>query len=431
MSAYVALSKSLKKWANPNPTAEPIYSSESKNVFLQLQRQTELNQTFDSDEEFVLLKPLPPPADMGVQMVDSNYISYFLNEVPRVLGCTCCTPQIVDIFMQSINQPILRHSILALSSALCIGSRSSSVYTRNKIQRIIPQIKEAITSVTIGSSHIVAVTFLAWLALAKGDLHAAHRHVGGLFSMLQTTHHLSSTADPLRPEPNPLVMFLFRLAVKADNTLGSRNQPYVFPVLRDHETYHRRWLTVATSSEVHLQYCLATIKLDDLANHIGHIHMGVDKLKMSGVHSEERTIVQTERIRIEHKTWLYRAYIHRHIGGNDPVTWKEWTEEQPMPINTFLEHRPYSIFDPLVAHMHLLHASLGIHLSIVKSERFQEYDDECFDAAILIARIYTALNNARVSGNGGNDVLIALWLAGLVFADKARPSQAGTSTVFI
>jgi hypothetical protein len=348
-----------------------------------------------------------------------------VSEVPRILGCICCTPQMVSIFMQSVNQPILRHSILALSSAMMhTGGRLSSLYTHRNVHRIIPQIKQAIAQVTIGNSHIVSVTFLAWLAITTGDLVTAHRHVRGLFSMLQLTHHLSATGEPMRRNPDPLVMFLFRMVVKADNTLGCRNQVYAIPVLKEHEEeYHRQWLQAATSSEVHLQYCLATIKLDDIANNIGHLHQEAIQLRKSGAH-DESIIRRLESIMREHQQWLSRPCIQRHIRGNDDDMWNQ-SPKSPIQSNRFLSQRPYAISDPLVAHMYLVHASLIIHANIVRSENV--FDDKSFEAAVLICRIYVALDVALggKAGETGSNLLTALWLAGLVFGDKTRSSPSG------
>jgi hypothetical protein len=193
--------------------------------------------------------------------------------------------------------------------------------------------------------------------------------------------------------------------------------------LNEHETYHRQWLQAATSSEVHLQYCLATIKLDDIANNIGHLHQEVRQLRNSGVRDESITR-RLESIMREHQEWLSRPYIQRHIRGNDDDMWNQ-SPKSPIQSNRFLSQRPYAIFDPLVAHMHLVHASLIIHANVVQSEHV--FDDESFEAAVLICRIYAALDDALggKAGQTGSNVLTALWLAGLVFGDKTRSSPAG------
>ena len=177
-SDYVGLAKRHKPWPHPNITAEPLYAEEKRNIFLRLQKRPLRNESFNPRDEFMISKALPPPDDMDVQVSDSGYLSFFLSEVPQFMGCICCLPQMVNIFVQSVNQPILRHSILALSSAIQQAQGSlASVYIHRNIQQVIPHIQQAIADIKINNSHMVSVTFLGWLALTTCDLATAHRHL--------------------------------------------------------------------------------------------------------------------------------------------------------------------------------------------------------------------------------------------------------------
>jgi len=83
--------------------------------------------------------------------------------------------------------------------------------------------------------------------------------------------------------------------------------------------------------------------------------------------------------------------------------------------------------------MHLNHTSLIIHMSIVEVGHVNPHDNECYDAAVLICRIFAALNVA-LGGKAGkilNGCSTPLWYAGLVFADKARFSQERESLDYI
>ena len=269
------------------------------------------NEYFNPRDEFMITKALPPPDDMDVQISDSNCLSFFLSDVPQFMGCICCLPQMVNIFMQSVNQPILRHSILALSSAIQQAQGGlASLYIHRNIQQVIPHIQRAIADIKINNSHMVSVTFLGWLALITGDLSTAHRHLRGLLSMLKVTHHLSAAAEPTRHDPNPLAMFLFCMTVKADNYLGARNQPYAIPPLQFNENYHRQWLKATTTSEMHLQYCLATIQLDTLSNNVGHLQRQAKELRSSGfLGAEEEIKRRITPMKRDHQAWISRPYV--------------------------------------------------------------------------------------------------------------------------
>lgn len=429
MQAQVALAKAHKPWPNPNISAEPVYSDESKNIFLKIQKRPLRNKTFNPRDEVKISKALPPPDDMYVQASDSNDLSFFLREVPQFMGCICCLPKMVDIFTESINQPILRHSIVALSSAIQQAQGGlTSLYINRNIQYIIPQIQQAISEVKINTSHMVSVTFLAWLALTTCDFRKAHRHIRGLLSMLKVTNHISASAQYTSHDPDPLAMFLFCMAVKADNYLATRNQPFAIPPIQYNEKYHRQWLKTIVTSEMHLQYCLATVQMDCLTNNIIHLQRQATQLRLSGFPEAEGEIRRRMApMRLQHKSWHSRPYIQNHIRSND-------LRQNPCPDSCgspspsrFLSYPEYIIFDPLVAYMHMNHTCLTIHMNFILSGHV--HDDESYDAAILICRIFTALDSA-LGGNAGKTLhgcLTALWLAGMVFADNRNHSPNGTS----
>lgn len=416
--------KKPRAWSNPNLAADPIYGDEGKNIFLKLQKKEIRNNEFNPLDEFRIHKPLPPPDDMDVQIIDSNYMSYFLREVPLYMGCICLFPEMLNIFMQSVNTPIVRHSILALSSTIQQPqSGLATLYVQRNIQHIIPHIKQAITEVHIDAAHMVSVTFLGWLSLTANDLHTAHRHFRGLFSMLKLTHHLSATAEPLREPPHTLTMFLYRMAHKADNTLCYRNQPQVFPPTRFVESYHREWLQNITSSEVHIQYSLATIQLDDIANNINHLHREANQLRRFNFPDTQQILERKLRpLRIEHGMWVYRPYIQRHLRGNDPLVRSGASNPEASPVagkSTFLSHPEYIIYDPMVAYMHMQHSYLSIHMNLVETGRTD--DEDSYELGILVCRIFAALNGAF--GNAGkilNGCVTALWFAGIPFTNDKR-----------
>lgn len=389
------------------------------------------NKAFNPRDEFIFGKELPPPDDMDVHVNDSSHLSFFLREVPQFMGCVCCLPQMVDIFMQSINQPILRHSIIALSSAIQQAQGDLvSLYIHRNIRHIIPQIQQAISDVKINNSHLVSVTFLAWLALTTCNFRTAHRHLRGLISMFKVTHHLSPTAEYARRDPRPLPMFLFCMAVKADNYLASRNQPFAIPPLQFNENYHRQWLKLTTTSEMHLQYCLATIQIDCLANNIGHLQRQANQLRYSRfLHAEAEIRRRIAPMKIAHQIWVSRPHIQHHIRRTD-LSQNPSSPSSPASSASigFLSHPEYIIFDPLVAYMHMNHACLTIHMNIVLEGHVDPQDKETYDAATLIGRIYAALNIA-LGGDAGkilNGCLTALWFAGMVFADSRNKSPEGT-----
>ena len=413
-----------KRSSNRNITALPHYSTESKNIFLKIQKRVLRDTTFHRLDA-LLVKPPPPPDDMHVQFSDSNQLSFFIHEVPRFIGSVCGTPQMVNIVAQSFNQPFVRHTIVAFSLAVQQTEDDLvplAIY-RN-VQSVIPNIQQAITERSMNNSHLISVTFLAWLALTICDFQTARCHLRGLISMLQATHHISSTASPTRYRPNLVAMFLFCIAVKADNYIACRDQNHqlAIPPVRVNENYHREWLQSITSSEIHLQYCLATLQLDGLANNICHLQRQANNLRMKSRNAQPEISRRVASLKTEHESWVSRIHIHHHLLVNE-----KWSKllESPGPSTSlrFLSYSKYIIFDPLVAFMHLTHAYLAIHMNIILAGGLNRQDHESYNAAILICRIFAALQG----GLGQNERMMlyrcitALLFAGLVFTDYQYP----------
>jgi hypothetical protein len=75
------------------------------------------------------------------------------------------------------------------------------------------------------------------------------------------------------------------------------------------------------------------------------------------------------------------------------------------------------------AQMGLLHASLGIHLSIAKTGTLGPYPHSRYENAVQVCRIYAAMGAKPSIGKTGQSRLInALWLAGLVLGNPFYPA---------
>jgi hypothetical protein len=432
-------------WPNPNPNGAPRYSRPSNNVFLALESQPLENRSFDPEDEIHFLKPLPPPDDLAVTDCDGRYMSFFLREAPNFMGCSCALPEIVNIFTQSTNTPIIRYSILALSAAIQLtrSHTPGNAYTLRNVNRITPQIKRAISQVKINDSHLVSVTFLAWVALTVGKSSAAHHHLRGLFSMLKLNRFLSKTGSPVNGTSNQLVMLLFRLAVKVDNVLGYRNFPLVFPPLKYDETQTREWLGRIIASDEHLNYGLAAIQLDDYTNNLCHLqHETVHLRRLGCTNLNWDFQARLLSLKYELSIWPYRPYIRQHIvyPVSSPAVWREKPCESALIGGQFLSYPKYIVSDPIVAYMHMAHAGLVIHLNMLMSPspkiptnpmESPFWGDEAFYAAILLCRIHSALNALRGDTRGisanAHTTLVNLWLAGCAFA-RHSSSYEGTSS---
>jgi hypothetical protein len=327
----------------------------------------------------------------------------------------------INVLLQSINQPFVRHTIVAFALAVQ-QTRDEivpiSVY-RN-VQSVIPHLQHAINERTLTNAHLISVTFLAWLAVTICDFQTARVHLRGLISMLRVTHHISSSASPTRYRPSPIAMFLFCLAVKADNYIACRdlNHQMTVPPIRLNESYHRNWVQYITSSELLLQYSLANIQLDCLANNICHLQRQANDLRQNLLNVQPEISRRVASIKAEHQRWLSRPHIRHHLLAND----ERYNILEPPGQSTtlrFLFYSRYLMFDPMVTIMHMTHAYLAIHMNIILVGSINHEDNESHNAAILICRICAALKELM----GRNEdwtryrCITALLFAGLVFTD--------------
>ena len=412
-----------RKWRNPNPSAEPAYAHSSKNVFMRLQKRPIVNYTSAPMKDIKFSKQIPPPDDMEVLPSDSRYLTYFVTEIPHILGSDRFFPSaITTIFKQSVNQPVLRHSILAVSSWMTDNRRGQTpLYTLRHLQLVLPRIQKAITDLNITSAHIISVSFLSWLSLMTGDLHTTHRHLKGLFLMFLNTRHLSLRGEPY-DNPDPTMMFLYRMSLKIDNTLAYRNFPQAYPPITNHEQYHRQWLPYFISKRDEIENCLAVFRLDDFTNQICHLHHHLRQLRKENDSLEFEIQDRAKSIASDHTAWLSLPIIQPHI-PNEEGTFPVINAIPTRDNNRFLHYSEYPISDAVFAQMLLLHASLGIHLSIMMTGKLGPYPQTRYNFAVQICRIYAALGmRASSQKTGQSRIINALWLAGLVLGNDYYPA---------
>ena len=391
---------------------------------MRLQSKPFINYTNAPMKEITFGKPIPPPDDLEIMPDDSKYLTYFVTEVPDILGSDRFFPSaITTIFKQSINQPVLRHSILAVSSWMTDNRQGRlPLYTLRHLERILPGIQKAIMDLNINTGHIVSVSFLSWLSLMTGDLYTTHRHLKGLFLMYLETRHLNIVGEPC-DNPNPLIMFLYRMSIKIDNTLAYRNYPLAYPVMTNHDRSHRQWLAYYLSKEIDIEHCLATFRLDDFTNQICHLHLQARELRKQNESNESQIHDRAKTIAVEHNAWLNLPVVRPHIHAVEGVF--PVTNQSPTPEDAqFLHYPPYEIKDAMFGQMLMIHASLGIHLSIVITGKLGPYPRTRYEYAVQVCRIYAALGSSRstIEKTGQSRMINSLWLAGLVLGKDFYPA---------
>jgi hypothetical protein len=453
-------------WINSDPTGDAnpsvaaLYSSLASNIFLQLHSQPlpeppsffnpslinptltstsisgdeETTQQEDCNPSLLFQTQISPPDDMHIQPEDSTHLSYFLKKGPTFLGSPCFTPELIDILTLSLTQPLLRHGILALSTSIRFTETGPSPrcrkYMTQNLNHIVPHLQSAITLFQFGRVHLVCVVFLVYHALAFDDIVKAHRHLRGFYAMLRKLQYFSQEGNLLLHPQDPLILFLYMVALKADTILGDRHLDYIFPSIVFEEDYFSNWLSKTSRSKLNYQISMASIQLTFLANEIGHLRrdaIRLRRLKLSETTLRERV----DKCQLHLDNWLDRQPIKQHLAANSTSPHVPRTKAFHTEKGCFLDYPEYVLFDVKVARMHLLHTSFQIQLCLIR--------DTCvtastFDKAILACRIFAALKEGVDTNNVqmmGLFTLIPLWIAGLVFADRKRYFRDGMASSFL
>jgi hypothetical protein len=235
--------------------------------------------------------------------------------------------------------------------------------------------------------------------------------------MLIHTHHLSPLGEP-DENLDPVIMFLYRMSLRIDNTLGYRNFVQAYPPITDHEVFHRQWMPEIISSEDDIDACIATFNVDDLTNQICHLHHDFRRHRKDTDSSDAALLKRAELLQVEHAAWLKLPVIRDHLSIPSSTS----SSHEPAE-NTFLHYPPFEIVDLVLSQSRLSHASLGIHLSIARSGTLGPYPHSRYENAVEVCRIYAAMGmDPAIRKTGQGRVINGLWLAGLVLGSPFYPA---------
>jgi hypothetical protein len=252
--------------------------------------------------------------------------------------------------------------------------------------------------------------------LMAGDLRTTQRHLNGLFLMFIHTHHLSPDGEPY-DNPDPVIMFLYRMSLRIDNTLAYRNFRQAYPPITDQEKYFRQWIPPIISNNKDIDLCVASLKIDDLTNQICHLHAEIRQHRKLSPSTATAFQERAEIIEADLSTWSTLPVIQHHFSQSS--TFSSHTESG----NKFLHYPPLDIVDMVFAQMGLLHASLVIHLSIAKTGTLGPYPYCRYENAVQVCRLYAAMGaKPELQKTGQSRLITALWLAGLVLGNPFYPA---------
>jgi hypothetical protein len=392
-----------------------VYNHRSSNIFLRLQDEPLLSPPNEDEEpyELPLIQHIGTPDDTPLYNIDAPYLQFFVRQFPRILAVDHLFPNVLGRLLgMTIGNPVLWHSILAISSSLAdkiVGRTTSRTYFH--LQQALPLIQSAIQSMDIHDSHIYAVFLLAYLNLCSGEVATAARHLDGLYLMLEH-----------RGEPesqDPLINAVRRIAIRMDNVRGTTGRELAFPThkLQTSKPNHE-WLTqlIEPDKVNALDWALAEIELEDLANQMIHLHLRARTIRASPTYNPEtddhELIFRAEFLLNELQQWQIRP-IFLAAEADENLSRLACLGHDITP--TFLDYPPLLFNNPVYATLMIMMYRLQILGSLVVRPEIGPEPPERFEAAVNLCRVYASYKALRP--HPSPNMIMPLAFVGFVFGE--------------
>jgi len=398
---------------------ETVFNTASTNIFLRIQDEPIPSKSEDNDSnELPLIKPIGTPADTPVYAVDPRYLHYFLQELPTILSIDYLFPNVlICILGMTMGNPALWHAVLALSSYLAdtvAGRPTATTYLH--LEKSLPLIQLAISTLTIDDSHIAAVFCLTYLSLASGEIASAGRHLDGLILMLE---HRDST----QTGENPLVNAIRRMAVRFDNVRAATGRELAFHSHKLDTTISRReWLPKLLDPDKLdvIEWALAEFELEDLANQVLHLNQRARNMRASATHNpetdEHELLFRADVLLDQLRKWRLRPIL-KAAETEQNISELDTPINEPPP--TFLNYPSLRITNFIYAKLIILYYRLLIIASFVIYPQIGPQPVERQEAAIALCQHYVAYKALRPRIS--SVVVLPLAFAGFVLGPIEHP----------
>ena len=238
-----------------------------------------------------LVKAMPPAPESRVDSMDSQYLEYWLREMPKNHPFATPFPSfLTNLFQISVSNPHLRHSLVSLAAFV-----ADNCHHRPLIpallhhQETLRKVQGSLTLGRITESTIYAVMMLAYFNVFTGKFLSARRHIRGLSLLLDQYSAQGS-------QPSATTMLIWRCGVRIDYILSSVYpcKPIFPPPPMEQEDLHRSWIrTCVVGNE---EWALGQFALDNLQSKAAHLSWQASQLRKEDGMSCGTEIFQREAI---------------------------------------------------------------------------------------------------------------------------------------
>jgi hypothetical protein len=364
-----------------------------------------------------MYEKLPSPDNLKLPPQDAVWFELFTKRmdewdaVPRFIK-----EFLARLVVMSLDHYALRQSIMAQAAGYyALVTRTTMEHSQRFLLQLLPQVQLAISRLDIDELHICTVFQLAKTSCQMADVEAAHRHLKGLYVMID--HVLAK-----RKEPTPLLMCAWRGGVYLDTRLAFEGQPFAFPSpRRKRDVMHRKWLTnfIPRHRQYLVDFALAQFELDNIEHCVMRL-LGSRESAEFDPDKDVRVLCQRgEALLLELEQWIQQAVIIKH----------EMEEDigrlllDNLPQKKFLHHPPLNFQSENYALILLSYHSITILTTLLTHPNVGAKPPKRYTSAITICRIYAYIMSIHEAENRepshwhGHD----LFRAGLALGEDLFP----------
>jgi hypothetical protein len=379
------------------------------------------------------IQPVPPPNDIPV---DDHVGLIFATRMNIFLGFEhCFSSAYKRLYLLSANNRVLRHVLFAFVIYLNEQDRVLQVaLCTSHLRKALPELQSSLTTLNFDSGHALSIPLLAYLAFWWRDWDVAKCHIKGFYKMLLHLRFLVldrygvvSVSDKMPP----LVMLMWRLAVRLDHSFGFMDpEKDTIPLIKSTPGVNLRYVSnfIDPSVARWTECIVLTDELEDIRNLAVHYNRRATAIRKSNQYTldeAQRHIQMAETRVISRIEQLEGKVLSAATRENTQISCAlvqvPYVSRDPFPSGQFSHYTPLfaTLHDRYIEAIIINRATL-IHATITSNPHAGPFPTTRLQAALEICCAFSALRDHwSTEHHGRGRLLEALLYAGYTFCSAA------------
>jgi len=281
----------------------------------------------------------------------------------------------------------------------------------------LSRLQESISSIDLTETVAMSVVMIAWINMIQSNRSALSQHMRGLYLIFQELFRRHAAAGI---QPSPLLMQVYRFAIRLDIVAGIMFFPYeplFTPTPRKSEDHHRNWVRQSTGLEEDVDWTFAAFALDDLLHRASHIAAKAASLPRDDPTTEAQLHTWTTDLLKEHSQWTQREIILKA-----DLLEKSANEYLAGPISCsqkFLSYPPLRVYNNFYGNLLNTWRMIYIFIDLILYPEIgpREKGSKRYKYAIDICRTYASLPKMDAFPIGK---IMTVFITGVALGGKRR-----------